>query len=429
MQVSALNKLGFVTALMKGQFPEAEEHLHDAERLAHEGNDLPGLAELHVTYCYMRTSIGDFEGALDHQSESAQIGRALDMEEPKLFGMTHMANTMTYMTRFEEAWQQAQEARRLAEEAGNQRYLAELLAFAIPSYHLRNGDFDEAIRSAEEATNIATRIGAMDSQVYGVYIQGQIALLKGEYQQAIALQHKAVEAAGMSGFTFLEAMGLCALGTAYLDVSMELADRTVEYHKKAVEFLEMPLGNAMGAAAWAELGHCLLKMGDPVRADEFFQKGLNVSTARKYLMRPRLLIGSALVALARKDLAKKDLDNAEKLVREAREFVQERAMKYLYPLVNIAEASVSIARDETERALENLDHAEEVALGMQMRPAVIEARSVSAHLLATAGRTAEAEAKLQGARRMVDEIVGLFDDETLRDLYIQSAASSVDKLS
>ena len=40
MQVYAHNKLGFVTALMRGEFPEAEKHLEDAERLAHSCNDL-----------------------------------------------------------------------------------------------------------------------------------------------------------------------------------------------------------------------------------------------------------------------------------------------------------------------------------------------------------------------------------------------------
>ena len=44
MQVSALNKLGFVSALIQGQFPEAEAHLVDAERLARQCDDLPGLA-------------------------------------------------------------------------------------------------------------------------------------------------------------------------------------------------------------------------------------------------------------------------------------------------------------------------------------------------------------------------------------------------
>ena len=71
MKVSALNKLGFVSALMQGQIPEAEELLVDAERLASEANDLAGLAECHMTYCYLRTAGGDFEGAIDHLEESA----------------------------------------------------------------------------------------------------------------------------------------------------------------------------------------------------------------------------------------------------------------------------------------------------------------------------------------------------------------------
>ena len=132
MQVSALNKLGFVTALMQGQFPEAEQ-------LARQSGDHAGLAELHVTYCYLRTSTGDFDDAIDHLTESAQIGRDLDLEEPKLFGLTHVANTLIYMTKFDEAWETAQEARLLAEEAGNKKWLSELMAFTIPMYHMRTG--------------------------------------------------------------------------------------------------------------------------------------------------------------------------------------------------------------------------------------------------------------------------------------------------
>ena len=110
MQVSALNKLAMVAALMQGQTEEAEQHLGDEQRLARESKDLAGLAEGHMTYCYIRTATGDFEDAVDHLSESAEIGRDLELEEPRLFGLTHTANTLTYMTRFEEAWQKAQEA-------------------------------------------------------------------------------------------------------------------------------------------------------------------------------------------------------------------------------------------------------------------------------------------------------------------------------
>ncbi len=119
---------------MTGQFPEGEKHLEDAERLAHSCNDLPGLAELHMTYCYIYTSTGDFDGALGHQKESLQIGQDLDEDEPRLFGMAHIANTLTYLTGFDEAWEKAEEARQKAEELGNRKYISEALTFPIPMY-------------------------------------------------------------------------------------------------------------------------------------------------------------------------------------------------------------------------------------------------------------------------------------------------------
>ena len=103
MQVSALNELGFVTGLIQGQFPEAEGHLAEADRLARECGDFPGLAELHMTYCYMRVPFGQFDESVRHLEEAAEIGKNLELEEPRLFGLTHIANTLTYMTKFDEA--------------------------------------------------------------------------------------------------------------------------------------------------------------------------------------------------------------------------------------------------------------------------------------------------------------------------------------
>ena len=158
MQVSALNKLGWVTALMQGQFPEAEEHLVDAERLALECEDLAGLAELHMTYCYLRVPFGNFEDAVDHLNESDRIGRALDMDEPRLFGLTHKAHTLTYMTRFEDARVVAREALSLAEELGNRKCMSEIVGFTNAFHLLRDGDLDAAAGSAEQGMNMAAQI-------------------------------------------------------------------------------------------------------------------------------------------------------------------------------------------------------------------------------------------------------------------------------
>ena len=297
MQVSALNKLGFVTALMQGQIPEAEKHLIDAERLAFECGDQAGLAELHTTYCYIRTATGDFDGALDHLSEASQIGHDLDMEEPKLLGMVHTANTLIYMTRFEDAWQAIQEARRVAEEAGNRKYLSELLSLTIPLYHIRNGNLDTARESAQEGADIASQIGAMDNESAGAYTLGQISWLKGEYERAIEFQERALQAARASGTPYMQTTILCALGTAYVDISPQLGDKTFEFHTQAMQLLEMPLGTAMGALSWAEMGFCAMTLGELERASELFQKGLTTPSAPMHTVRPKLLVGSAFVAV------------------------------------------------------------------------------------------------------------------------------------
>jgi tetratricopeptide (TPR) repeat protein len=369
-----------------------------------------------MTYCYIYTSTGDFDGALGHQTEALQIGRELDEDEPRLFGMAHIANTMTFLTRFEEAWEKADEALKTAEERGNRKYISEALTFPIPFYHLRNGDIDLARETIEEGTNMAAQIGAAAEESGGASFLGQIAWMKGEYESAIESQQRALQAGQMSGLPFYQTGPLCALGTIFQDISAELAGKTVEYHTQALELMEMPLGTAMGAANWAEIGFCALAAGDVERASELFQKGLTTSTAMKYLARPQLLAGSAFVALA-----KGDSNEAARLVQEAREYVEERAMKHMYAFVAFAAAQVSAAQGNEEEALQSFSHAEEHALELQMRPLVWQSRAGAAQVLSGAGRASEAEAKRSDAREMIEEIAGLFEDEELRGMFLESA--------
>ena len=420
MKVSALNKLGFVTALMQGQFPEAEGHLAQAERLANECEDLSGLAELHMTYCYLRVPIGEFDDAMGHLSESARIGSELELEEPRLFGLTHTANTLAYMTRFEESRQTGLEALQLAEELGNRRWKAELLALPSALYHLRNGDLDAAGRSAEEGMSLATQIGSAEVEGYGAFMLGQLSWLKGDYERAVALQKQAAQAGRDSGMTYIEVAALCSLGTAYQDISQELMDSTRECHDKALALMETPLGAVLGASCRAELGFSVLAVGDVDGASELFQKGFDVPSGMKYLARPMLLTGSAFVALA-----KGDPDEAQRLLTEAREFVYEREMKHFYPLVAFGEAQERGARGDAEGALQCLARGEEAALEMEMRPMVWQARAGAAGILASLGRADDAQAKRRGARDMIDEIARLFEDENLRRLYLESATAKL----
>ena len=184
--------------------------------------------------------------------------------------------------------------------------------------------------------------------------------------------------------------------------------------------MEQPLGAAMGALIWADLGFCAMADGESDSAEKMFQKGLTEPTGTKFLARPLLLVGSAFLELGRGSW-----DQAAKLVQEAGEFVEERQMKHFYPLVALAEGQVTAAGGDGSLALEHLARGERLALEMQMRPMVLRTRLGAAQILAASGRSSEAEAKLAEARAMIDEIGGLFEDEELRDSYLETATKKL----
>lgn len=104
MEVSSRSKMGWVSGMRLGQLAEAEEYLKEAELLAHQCDDLPGLAEVHANFCFIYNSTGNFDNAMSHLSESEQISQQLDIKPLRLYSLTHMANTQVMMTRFDEGW-------------------------------------------------------------------------------------------------------------------------------------------------------------------------------------------------------------------------------------------------------------------------------------------------------------------------------------
>ncbi len=412
MQISALNKLGLLTALIE-EDTEAEKHLVDAEQKANQCGDQEGLAEMHMNYCFLRTIHGEFEDAVEHLNESAAIGRNLDLEEPSVFGLTHIANTQIYMAQFEEAWKAAQEAWEVAERYGNQEYQAELLAFPMTFYHIRNGDLNAAFETATRGTDMASRIGAANPESIGSFSLGQIAWLRGEYQDAVRYQENALEAAKAAGYPYLEVSAICSLGTAYLDISPSNAETTMGLHDEALEIMKTPVGRAMGAMNWADLGFCALNLGALDDAAAHFDKGLTVSTAPRLLARPQLLVGSSFVSMMQGDL-----EGAAAKIAEARQFAEERKMTHFYAMIDLADAQLNMAKGDFETALGHASQGETRAVEMQMRPLAWQNRATAAKALQALGREQEAETKRRETTEAIHEIASLFTSSDQRDLYL-----------
>ena len=120
MQVSAMNKLASVVALRMGQFPQAQDRLTHAERLAREVKDREGLAEMFLIRCQMCSSVADFDGAVNYVSQIVELARESNEKEQMAYGLGHIANTLVLMTRYDEAF------RKLASEPlpGMHRYMS-----------------------------------------------------------------------------------------------------------------------------------------------------------------------------------------------------------------------------------------------------------------------------------------------------------------
>lgn len=419
MQVSALNKVAYVTAMMMGQFPDAAGALEEAEQLAREHDDPAGLYEHHLTRCMMCTAQAEFDQVESTMSEAAEIGQRTQVRAYEVTGLAHVASSQVFMTHFEDAWRTGQEALRAARETGDRFHEADVLADTLPPIHLRNGDVEAARREAEEGVDIARRIGAPMPQVYGLWGLGDLARQQGESETALRHLQGSLEAGRpLEGFMpFMTVQPLGALVLTFLEISPELAGRATQYQEYATKLLENPVASSLGGATpWADLGLSFLILGQVQKAKELFAKGLEQRSMMMHLERPRLLIGAALAAVA-----EHRLEDAELTLAQARQYIEERGMKNHFPALALAEAQALASREGSEGALRKFGEAEAAALEMGMRPIVWQARAGAAKELELLGRTGEAEAKRAEAQAMVEEIAGLFADEQLRAAFLESA--------
>ena len=415
VQVSGKNKLAKAVGFGMAQLPEALQLLEEAEQMATQVNDLPGLAEGGMIQCAFCTARADFDGAVNFLGKAVKIGRQLKAVEPRLYGLTHIANTYTFMGLFDDAWDTVQDALALATKTGNRQYQAELLTFSIPFYHFRNGDIDLAREKAQEGTEIAQQIGSIPSGVSGNYLLGFLAKLQGEYENAIDYYQRALDI-NVGSIPYLEAVILGLMGSTFLELGPELKDKVHYYHEQAEQLVAHPLGGVMGAAVWAELGFCSMVTNDLEKAKNLFEKGLTIPTAMMHLARPQLLMGSAFVSMA-----EGEIDSAQQHLEEAQTYVEGRKMNHVAPFISLAMGQLYMAKGKFDAASEKFSQAEEAALALNYRPAIWQSQAGATKALRMSGQHDKADVKQGQALAVIDEIESFFEDQKMRDVFIANA--------
>jgi class 3 adenylate cyclase/tetratricopeptide (TPR) repeat protein len=425
MKISALNKLGSVSALMMGRFDMAEEYLDRAERLATPDTDADGFAELSIIRCQMCTMQADFDSVVNYMDgvvrSSLQTGNNYNLA----LGLGHTTNSLMFLNRFEDAWLKAHETLTLARQIGDRAHEAEMLSFAIPLIQLRNGDPEAALTSAREGVAIANRIGALNIIGDGEWLTAEIHRARGDYEEALAAGQRSLAAARPleSFLPFYAVHSLSTLGSIYLEISERFTDKIAEFHRYALGLLETPTGAIGGGSAWADLGWCALTLGDTELADELFGKGLNHPTMMMKMERPRHLAGAAAVHLARGERVE-----ALRLAEEALAYAEEHRMNHHYPLARLVLGRALAADDRHEAALSVFEQCASTSRELGFRPILWQALAAAARSLDALGQFAEAAAAANEAAAVTDTIAAHFSDAELRAEYRQSIARRLARL-
>jgi len=360
---------------------------------------------------------------VDHMGELVEIGERVGTKDYIVTGLEHVASSLLWLAKFDEAQEKAEEALRISREIGDREHEAILLTTTLPMIAVRNGEFDQAGEYLYEGLRIGNKIGASVALIFGNWMTGELAHWQGDYEQALAYGGLALEQA-LPFEDFMPWMvvpTLGSLGSAYLDISDQFQDQIADFHQHALRLMEVPGGTISAGTAWADLGFCALSIGDLELADEVFQKGLNYPTMFMYVEKARLLAGSAQLALVRGDI-----DGARRLAEEALAFANEKQMRNMYPLTYLTMGKVHASSDDLETAAEFYNKAEKEAAALNMRPTIWQSQVEAAKVLESHGREDEAREKRASARAIVEEIAGMITDEELRSAYITSTLNRVE---
>jgi class 3 adenylate cyclase/tetratricopeptide (TPR) repeat protein len=416
MWISGQNKLAFITGIMLGQRVEALADLTDAESRARNADDELGLVEACMKKCYLHTLAAEFDEVEHYMREVKRLGSELDDDEAFLFGLSHLAATSVYLTRFDEGLVRAEEALAKAEEIGHLKFQAELLVFAIPTCHMRNGDMEAAIAAIERGMEIALRIGSREDEAFAAAAQGRLAMLRGDLEDALASLRRAGAAADATGVPMMQAMGLCLEGSCYLQIGGPLIQRALELHTRTLELMSMPTGSVLTTWLQADMALCALEAGDLDLAADLVDGALHTQNATMYLMRPQ-----ALLAASRLALAQGRPDDARAHVDELETYVAERQMQDQAITAGLARAVVEAETGNHAEAVEHLERCADIAASTDLARVLLDVRALQARSLDALGRDEEAATVRSDAEGIVDRIASSFHDPDLRAAFLSGS--------
>ena len=413
VKVAALNRLAFTTASLGHDLISAQKYLEDARQLALDCGDEIGLAEYHMNACFVASLGGNVAEAVAHDEATVALGKKQGVDWIRLSGTVRRAINYASLLDFDNAEPAIQDALNAAAELGLEEAAATVDSFGSVLLELRVGDLTAAVAVAERAQEDLVRYSSFYVNS-GHVMLGQLLYEAGEVENGLSHFTAARRGAAQMGQPFTGAAA--EAGQAHVYATCGFTEPIAQLRSEAIAAVEGPLGEFLASTVWADLGYAALEAGDIAQADADFARGREASSYSQFIERPRLLIGRAL---AQAGLG--DIDKAQLLVAETRQFVEEKdIVPWFAAGLAYAEGEVSAAAGDFEDAAGALDTAQQAARGSGERLLLLRIHNARRRVASASGDVAAAEEASTAASTIVAAIAEAIADETLRGSFTRT---------
>ncbi len=347
-QVAALNQLGFTTATVGGDTAKANEYLRQARTLAEEVGDERGLIEYHMNACMVAAFEGDPETAVRHDQQTTDLGTAIGDERIRVEGLRRRSMNQALILELEQAEASLELATAAAEQLGSDRALAELEVLGRGLVAMARGRYREAIAVVEPQLATLERFASFDLPISNGLL-GQAHLELGEPESALASFVETRRTARGGGQPFSDALGAAGMAAMYAIMGsrgncLSLLEET--------RIGEGPMGDYFASSSWYYVGLSHLLAGNTTTAVEAFTRGVGAPAVVQYLDRVRLLAG-----LSQALVEDGELDRADTILNEAREFALDKNLDAASSSLALVEGSLRAAEGDADTARKRFSEA------------------------------------------------------------------------
>ena len=429
MQAEALNRLATILAVSLGRPDEASGLLGQALELAEGTSDLGMVARtlwnqgLTNRFLDPETMTGEFLRALEivRRPESQALPPEAGVRELEGFILADLLVTHEVCGRLKAAISFGRQALPIFRSLDNKAMTADVLG-GMAMLSQISGDPEQALRLSHEGQEISTSIGNPWGMVYNSWLQLDVALDRGQWDDVRSKGEALLGPAREVSFPVFLGAIQSILTRVYRLAGQP--DRALEHAQAGLGPLNSPTLPIWSVWGFGNLGLAFLALGRIEKAAEVLEP---IFTIRQGVVQGFQGYSVAAPAILEYALTSGQIDRGLAFADWLISIMDEEGQTRTATEVRQWRGRLHLAEGSADRALADLDQARDAirSIGIPMLDWKNEASRAEA--LALAGRPAEAQAARQRARTLAHELIAGLRSPDLHDGFAKTVAAVLER--